>query len=223
MSRLGKQERFVKTILEWFNGNKRTFPWRGETDPYRILIVELLLRKTTAKQVSDIYDSFFKAFPSLQELAKVRKSEIAEAIRPLGLQNQRAESLHKIAITLAASGEIPKEEHELLALPGVGQYCADAVRCFAFGKEIPIVDRNVIRIIDRVFATLPPHMSHLGEAAAKAVRDFIQESSLPQGSPRSFNLALLDFAAEICKAKNPQCSVCPLDDLCTFYHTQFQA
>jgi A/G-specific adenine glycosylase len=215
MPRLSREKKFVQRILIWFRSNERIFPWRKTTDPYKILVVEHLLRKTTAKQVSDIYDAFFTAFPDLKTLSEAPKSKISSIIRPLGLQNQRSKSLHQIAIKLASSGKVPLNEDELMALPGIGQYGADAVRCLAYAEVTPMVDRNVVRVIDRVFSILGPGMNPLSETAAKAVRDFVKRNLL-NNNTREFNLALLDFAAKICKAKNPLCSICPQKSLCNW-------
>lgn len=207
---------FVEKILVWFNENRRKFPWRNTRDPYRILVTEHLLRKTTAKQVSDIYETFFTMFPSYVELAVSPKNKIKEIIRPLGLQNQRTQLLSELSAQLVELGGIPKQESELLTLPGVGQYCTDAVRCLAYGKDVPMVDRNVVRLIGRVFPILSEKGKTSSEKATKTVRSFI-EGFLPKGNSKSFNLALLDFAAAICKAINPLCSLCPLEDSCNLH------
>jgi len=218
MAALNKEERFTQRLLEWFNVNKRTFPWRKTTNPYKILVAELLLRKTTANQVNNIYNKFFRAFPSSNELSRATESEIAKIIRPLGLQNQRARSLHKISVELVASGGVPEEEDKLISLPGVGQYCSDAVRCLAYGYVTPMVDRNVVRVVDRVFSVLPSRMNPLGETAAKSVREFTKRSLLLMSrESRTLNLALLDFASKVCKANNPLCPSCPLEDLCDWH------
>jgi len=219
MPYLSKEERFAQRILLWFSGNERIFPWRETTDPYRILVVENLLRKTTAKQVRSLYETFFLAFPNPQELASAHMAEIANIIKPLGLQNQRSLSLYTIAKKVVEIGRVPNKEEELLSLPGVGQYIADAVRCLAYGEVTPMVDRNVVRVIDRVFSVLPSRMNPLSEVAAKAVREFIK-GFLPRNRSRSFNLALLDFAAGVCRAKNPLCSNCPQKDICDWHSSR---
>lgn len=210
-----KERLFVKRILVWFSGNKRTFPWRKTSDPYKILITEHLLRKTTAKQVKDIYEAFFVDFPNFTSLAESPKDRIIDIIRPLGLQNQRAELLQKTATRLVELEGVPNEEKQLLELPGVGQYCADAVRCLAYDEDMPMVDRNVIRVINRIFCILPQGVNPSSEKAARFARNFVREF-LPRGNSKSFNLALLDFAAIVCKAKNPLCSSCPQKDLCNW-------
>ena len=215
MRPLSKEEKFVEIILTWFSNNKRIFPWRKIQDPYKILVTEQLLRKTTAKQVNDIYETFFAAFPSFAELAQFPKDKIKSIIRPLGLQNQRAELLHEISAKLVELGGVPKEEDQLLSLPGVGQYCTDALRCLAYGQDVPMVDRNVVRLIDRVFSILPRDVNPLSEKAAKTCRNFVKEF-LPKGYSKSFNLALLDFAASLCLATKPKCAICPVLNICDY-------
>jgi A/G-specific adenine glycosylase len=177
----------------------------------------ILLRKTTAKQVNDIYEIFYRNFPTPNSLARASRDKIRSIIRPLGLQNQRAKLLRELSVRLVELEEVPTDEKGLSSLPGVGQYSADAVRCLAFGEDVPMVDRNVVRVIDRVFSILPPGENKLNEKNVGITRDFIR-TFLPKGSSRTFNLALLDFAAIVCKAKNPKCAYCSLNDLCNWYH-----
>lgn len=178
-------------------------------------MTEQLLRKTTAKQVNDLYEKFFAVFPSFVELAQSPKGKIKNIIRPLGLQNQRAELLHVISTRLVELERVPKEENQLLSLPGVGQYCADALRCLAFGEDVPMVDRNVVRVINRVFSVLPRDVNPLSEKAAKTCRSFVEEL-LPKGNSKSYNLGLLDFAASICLATKPKCAICPVLSICNY-------
>jgi len=217
MQHLRRKDKFVKRILKWFDENKRDFPWRNTKEPYKILVTEQLLRKTTAKQVNDIYEIFYKNFPTPNALARTPKDKIRSLIRPLGLQNQRVKLLRELSVRLVELEEVPTDEQGLLSLPGVGQYSADAVRCLAFGEDVPMVDRNVVRVINRFFSILPPRENKLNEKNVGITRDFIGRF-LPKGSSRAFNLALLDFAAIVCKAKNPKCTHCPLNDLCNWYH-----
>jgi A/G-specific adenine glycosylase len=133
----------------------------------------------------------------------------------LGLQNQRAEQLHEIACRLVELGGVPKMENELTNMPGIGQYCSDAVRCQAYGEDLPMVDRNAVRVIDRVFSILSRNESPLSEKAAKIVRDFVK-NLLPSGSSKEFNIALLDFGALVCRSRKPTCLSCPQNAICNW-------
>lgn len=211
-----KANTFVSIILEWLSDNQRDFPWRKTSDPYKILITEHLLRKTTAKQVKNIYEQFFTAFPGFVELFEAPKGKIIDIIRSLGLQNQRAQLLHRISGALVELREVPRKESALMNLQGIGQYCSDGVRCMAYGEDVPMVDRNTVRVIDRFFSVLSRNESALSEKAAKTIRGFVK-TFLPSGNSKAFNLALLDFAALVCRARKPICNSCPLNDLCCWY------
>lgn len=210
-----KAKAFVNKMLDWFSDNQRDFPWRKTSDPYKILITEHLLRKTTAKQVKNIYEHFFTAFPGFVELFEAPKSKIIDIIRSLGLQNQRAQLLHRISRELVELKEVPRKESKLMNLQGIGQYCSDAARCLAYGEDVPMVDRNTVRVTDRFFSVLSRNESALSEKAAKTIRDFIK-TFLPSGNSKAFNLALLDFAALVCRARKPICANCPQSDFCHY-------
>jgi len=209
----GKSRLFVERLLAWWESNKQQFPWRKESDPYRILIAEMLLRKTTARQVATIYKDFLRFFPDPKSLAEASIESLEIILKPLGMYKVRARILKDLGRVLVTkfSGYVPRSKHELLSLPGVSEYTANAVLCFAYNKEVPLVDTNVIRILYRVFVL---------KSDRKRAKDdpkiwrFVQEI-LPKGRARDFNLALIDFAHKICRPKNPICSSCIMLDICS--------
>lgn len=205
---------FQKRLLEWYQDNRRTFSWRETRNPYCILLSEVLLQKTNAQKVQDVYDKIVSRYPTLEELAKSRAEELTEMLMPLGLQQKRSSRLRSIAGILVeeSNGEVPRGRDELLALPGVGDYVANAVLCLAYGEELPLLDTNIIRILQRVFnmrslKSRPRTDSTLWAAAREMI---------PEGKAREFNLGMLDFAAQVCTARNPKCSECTVSDLCQF-------
>jgi len=208
------KEKFAELLLEWWKFNKRDFPWRRTNDPYVVLISEMLLRKTTAKQVNAIFEKFFAKFPNVKMLAEGRVEEIEEIIKPLGMEHKRAVLLKNLSNELLKSygGIVPASQDELLRLPGVGRYSANAVLCFAYGKDAPLVDVNAIRVFQRVFSF---------KSQKRRVKDdttfweFVA-GTIPRGRAREFNLAVIDFAHEVCKPKKPGCTVCPLRVICKF-------
>jgi A/G-specific adenine glycosylase len=210
-----KRCRFAENLIFWHRTNNASFPWREEKDPYKILVSEILLRKTTRKQVKEIFPCFFQKYPRFSVLAEAPLVEIDEAIRPLGMEHKRAQLLKELAgrIMSERGGAVPTTEKDLLALPGVGRYAANAVLCFAGGKDAPLVDTNAIRVIQRVFSF---------KAKKKRARtdpevwEFVS-SLVPPGKGRVFNLALLDFAAAVCMSRNPKCGSCPNDAICDYY------
>lgn len=202
-------------LLEWWEKNKRRFPWRRRKQPYTVLIAEMLLRKTTAKQVMKMYSSFLKQYPTPKALSEADDNELRKILSPLGMEYRRAGLFIKFgrAVMEDYKGKIPSSDKELIKLPGVGLYAANAVLIFSHNKNVPMVDTNFIRIIKRVF--------DLTSSKARARNDtriweFAGEL-VPNGKSREFNLAVLDFAAVICKQRNPKCGICPLIAICAFY------
>jgi A/G-specific adenine glycosylase len=203
---------FSQRLLKWFEVNKRNFSWRKTRDPFKILVAEILLRKTDAPKVESVYENFIEKFPGPETIANASFPQLEACLKPLGLYRKRARELKSLAESLVQKygGQVPSLKEELLSLPGVGDYTANAVLCFAFGANVPLLDTNLIRVLRRVFG----HASLKARARTDRQLWAIAESMVPQGKAREFNLAVLDFAALVCKAKNPRCSVCPLNDMC---------
>ena len=199
---------FRSDLLSWAYDNLRAFLWRETTDPYEILIAEILLQKTEAEKVEPVYREFLSTYPSLNELAAADREELANIIYSLGLQNQRSKALISIGETLQGDG-VPNDTNRLLELPYVGRYAANATLCFAFGEPRPIVDANVVRVYNRIFDT---DFDYRDEEAWE-----FAEKVLPEAYAWEFNLAILDFAAAICRPKTPRCEECFFTDQCSYY------
>lgn len=204
-------EEFRSDLLSWAYDNLRTFPWRETDDPYEILIAEILLQKTAAEKVEPVYREFLSTYPSLDELAAADREELADIIYSLGLQNQRSKALISIGETLQGDG-VPDDTDRLLKLPYVGRYAANATLCFAFGEPRPIVDANVVRVYTRIFDT---DFDYRDEEAWE-----FAENVLPEAYAWEFNLAILDFAAAICRPKTPRCEECFFTDQCSYYRSR---
>lgn len=120
-------------LLSWSAGNLRQFPWRETRDPYEVLVAEILLQRTFAGKVEPVYVLLIERYPTVDELGEAEAEDVAEILEPLGLQNKRGRALVRIGNSLAESG-VPEEETELLELPFVGKYAANATLCFAFDR-----------------------------------------------------------------------------------------
>lgn len=214
-----KIDRSVESLLEWHTSNNRNyFFWRKTKNPYHILVAELMLQKTTAKQVQGLIESFLEKFPSVLDLENARIEDIKELITPLGMEHRRARVLKSLAEVIVEKheGEIPNSEKELLALPGIGQYIANSVLCLAFGRETPLVDTNIVRILERVFSI----KSERARARTDSmIWDFVKQMT-PSGKSRDVNLALLDLGALVCRHGTPKCKVCPISKFCDYYLLQ---
>lgn len=201
---------FRSALRKWREDNLRSFSWRNTSDPYEILVAEILLQKTAAEKVEPIYDEFLETYPTLNDLAEAESETLGQIIYSLGLQNQRGKALIEIGSELRDRG-VPASEEELLDFPYVGRYAANATLCFAFDEPRAIVDANVVRVYNRFFGTNFEYRDD--EAWRFAAR------VLPKNDAQEFNLALLDFGAEICTPTSPRCEDCLLSGGCEFYQT----
>lgn len=197
-------------LLIWWNSNKRVFPWRLESSPYKILIAEIMLHRTKAEQVEGTFMKFVSKFPDLASFLESNKKEIKEIMTPLGL-NWRTEYLVKLAgaIKRDSHGIIPADKKELITLPGIGDYIASAIRCFGFGYSEILVDTNTSRIISRFFG-----LSSKGERRRNPEVREKYLSIMNHKKPQYFNYALIDLGAKVCKSKIPNCINCTLNKLC---------
>jgi A/G-specific adenine glycosylase len=206
-----KRPMLVRAILRWYSRQGRTLPWRNITNPYRILVSEVMLQQTQVSRVREKYPVFLHRFPSIKKLATAKQREVVIAWRGMGYNN-RAVRLHRLAktVVLKYGGTLPSSFEELIALPGIGRYTAHALLASAFRKDVPIVDVNVQRLFSRVFwrmkttADMKP-VNEIWELAGELV---------PKQRAYDWNQALMDLGATICTARSPQCSACPLAELC---------
>ena len=214
-----KQAAFTARVLGWFADNARAFPWRAATTPYEIAVAEALLQKTAAVNVVPVFEVFIRAYPTVAHLAAAQIEEVRELLRPLGLP-RRGELLLQLARDVVAQhgGEFPRTEAELRRLPGVGPYGAGAIAALAFGQRAPMIDINVMRVLNRVFSfPVAPR-----NAPPRRLREFTLSLS-PPGREVEFNLAMLDFAALICRARDPRHALCPLRNICDYHQAVQQA
>ncbi len=208
---------FNENIVKWGKSNLRDFPWRKNITPYRILIGELLLQRTTSKQVDDVFNEFIDEYPIPKDLAESDVDKILEIIKPLGLY-RRANALFKLANQLENEhlGVIPKNYTDLIKLFGVGKYIANTVLCFSFNERVPIVDTNVIRIFKRFF-NFKSDKKYI--ESDKKIWEFA-ESLLPKNDCRLYNYSLLDFGNLVCRPKNPECQDCIIREKCVYYNNK---
>jgi len=205
---------FRRRLLHWYRRNGRDLPWRRTSDPYHILVSEMMLQQTQVDRVLPKYHEWLEKYPSLEALATADEAGVAEAWRPLGY-NIRPRRLQSIARESVAryGGSLPSDEATLLSFKGIGAYTAGAVMSFAFGQRAAILDTNVARVLFRVFIGK-------GDPKAHAMRRHLWEVSrtvLPRRHVFDFNQALMDFGATLCTARKPDCPRCPLKANCAAY------
>ena len=198
-----------KKLLEWGRVNYRPYPWRENRSPYSVLVSEVLLRRTTATAVASIYEGFLEHYPDITSLIDADRDEVEMLLSRIGYHRLRAEILIQMAKYIQAKhgGQVPDEKSDLLEIPHVGQYTANAV--LSFGYDIPstMVDSNIERVILRIFS------KHLPNKTPSTVRS-IAELMAPDAENQRYHFALLDLGALKCRYDAARCESCPLPDLC---------
>jgi len=199
---------FTRDLLRWGRANRRDFPWRSETDPFRILVAEVLLQRSRGTTVAKVYEALFARWPDAEALAGARVPSIRSVIRPLGLV-RRAETLRDLARAVVDLGAVPKSVEGLLELPGVGPYAAHATLAVAFGRPVPTVDGVTARVYRRYFGLT-------GERPASNDSELwtLVEAVTPRRHVREWNWSVLDLAATTCLPRVPRCQGCPLAGSC---------
>jgi A/G-specific adenine glycosylase len=210
----GEARTFQNRLLAWYRRHGRDLPWRNTTDPYNILVSEIMLQQTQVERVIPKYHEFLSKYPTVEDLASSAVDDVTRTWYPLGY-NIRPVRLHGIAREAVAryGGTIPSSEEDLLSMKGIGRYTAGAVRSFAFGIDAPILDTNVARVLSRVF--LPAADPKRGADRTKLWS--LSEALIPRGKGYDFNQALMDFGATVCVARKPACPTCTMRTICKTY------
>lgn len=199
---------FAAKLLAWYAQHKRDLPWRRDArDPYRVWIAETLLQQTQVATVIPYYERFLARFPTVRALASASLDDVLKVWEGAGYY-ARARNLHRAAREIVAryDGEIPSTVDALLTLPGIGRYTAGALASIAFGRDAPVVDGNVTRVLCRYFKIAREPSS------APAQKELWQraEQLVPRGRAGEFNQALMELGATVCAPRQPQCDTCPL-------------
>lgn len=201
---------FRKILIAWGEEHFRPFPWRFTEDPYRILIAEVMLHRTQAIQVVPVYKGFIERYPHILALAGATTEDLHEILSSLGLR-WRINLLEEMAADIMArfGGQVPREKKELLSLPGVSDYIASAVRCFAWNLPEPLIDTNTVRIAGRLCGLEIKDSSRRNRRFRMIIQELVDHEQ-----PRNFNYALLDLANHVCAKKKLGCVECPVFKYC---------
>ena len=201
-------------LLPWYREHRRDLAFRRTRDPYAILVAEVLLQRTRVVSGLPYFERFIARFPTVVDLASAPEEEVLRAWEGLGFYG-RARNLHRAAKAVVAGhgGSIPASFSELRELPGIGDYTAGAVASIAFGERVPAVDGNAIRVLARVFR-LAGDLSR-GEPRRRLIG--IAADLVPAAEPGTYNQAVMELGATVCRPKAPRCPVCPLQRLCGAY------
>lgn len=203
---------FTKTLLLWYNENKRDLPWRKSRDPYKIWLSEIMLQQTRVETVIEKYGSFLSRFPTLKSLIESEEDEVLKLWEGLGYYS-RALNLRKAAKQIQQMGYFPSNKQELKKLSGIGEYTSGAIASIAFGEKVPAVDGNVYRVLSRYFG-IDKNISQ-----SKTQKEFYKlvDSLLPEDRPGDFNQALMDFGSMVCSPKSADCLMCIFKNGCEAY------
>lgn len=208
---------FTVKLIEWNNEhNHRSMPWKGEKDPYKIWLSEIILQQTRVEQGWEYYLKFISTFPTIHDLANAPEQSVFKLWEGLGYYT-RCKNLHATAklISKTYHGQFPSNYNDILSLKGIGPYTAAAIASFAFDLPYAVVDGNVQRVLSRYFGINTPIDSPAGKELYRQLAD----SLLDKDQPGIFNQAMMDFGATICKPRNPLCSICVQREDCqAFLH-----
>jgi A/G-specific adenine glycosylase len=195
-------------LLAWYRHRRTAYPWRGDRDPYRVLVSEVMLQQTQAQRVVPAFNAFLERFPSVRALAAAPRAEVVRAWGNLGY-NRRAVALSEAARAIVQDhgGRIPDDPAVLRVLPGIGPYTASAIAALAYGRPTPALDVNVRRVVARARLGSDPEESRPADVA-RAAREWLDGTD-----PADWHQAVMDLGRVVCRPV-PRCPACPLEAAC---------
>lgn len=199
-----------KRLAEWFEGERRSFPWREGLTPWGTFLAEMLLRRTRADQVARNLPAVLDRYPGPKEMAEASVEELQDALRPFGLY-WRARTLHAAAakLVLERSATVPSTAEALMTLPGVGPYVAASTAAAVGDTDVLLVDTNTVRVATRVAGCFRRGDIRRKQDVNQAIADL-----LGGPAPASAWWSVLDLAAAVCVPHQPSCPACPIRELC---------
>lgn len=201
--------RVRRALLAWYAVEHRHFPWRRTSDPWAVLVSEVMLQQTQASRVAQRFPPFLDRFPTVAAMAAASEADVLGAWSGLGY-NRRALALRRAAVVIARDGW-PREVDELHRLPGIGPYTARAVASLAFGEPVGVVDTNVRRWLVRRFGlrgdARPTDLQALADRLARSGGGAAAETA-------AWTHATMEFGGRICTSRAPRCDACPIAPGC---------
>lgn len=213
---MNSKKLFREILMKWHGEeNKRSMPWKGEKDPYKVWLSEIILQQTRVEQGWDYYEKFISHYPTVNHLANAKDEAVFKLWEGLGYYTRCKNLLHTARfIQTAYAGRFPSSYDAILQLKGVGAYTASAVASFCFNLPHAVVDGNVLRILSRYFGIELPVDSTEG----KKYFSQLAQDCLHTEAPGLYNQAIMDFGATVCKPL-PACKQCPFNKKCVAYTT----
>jgi len=213
---MNNKKTFRDILLKWHREeNKRSMPWKGEKDPYKVWLSEIILQQTRVEQGWNYYEKFISHYPTVTQLAHAKDEAVFKLWEGLGYYTRCKNLLHTARfIDTTYNGKFPSTYNEILSLKGIGAYTASAIASFCFNLPHAVVDGNVLRILSRYFGIDLPADSTQG----KKYFAQLAEECLDAKEPGRYNQAIMDFGATVCKPL-PACKECPLNKKCIAFTT----
>ena len=205
-------KKIVQPLLDWYDANARILPWREQPEPYRVWLSEIMLQQTRVEAVKPYFERFLAALPTIRSLAEAPEDRLMKLWEGLGYYN-RARNLQKAArmILERHNGMFPSDFEEILALPGIGEYTAGAISSIAFGRPVPAVDGNVLRVMSRLLESA----EDIAQPAVKVNITHALKQIYPEQRCGDFTQSLMELGATVCLPNGkPKCRECPLAELC---------
>lgn len=202
---------FTEALLQWNRtGNHRQMPWKGEKDPYKIWLSEIILQQTRVEQGLKYYERFVQTFPTVRHLAEAPDQQVFKLWEGLGYYS-RCKNLLETARYIARelNGVFPDKYEDILKLKGIGSYTAAAIASFAFNQPYAVLDGNVFRVLARIYDLEEP----IDTTNGKKTFAQLAQLQLSKHQPGTYNQAIMDFGAMICKPF-PECAACYFNEHC---------
>ncbi len=204
-------EAFQNDLVQWFQEEQRNLPWRKDNDAYRVWVSEVMLQQTRVDTVIPYYNRFLEKFPTIESFADADEESILKIWEGLGYYS-RVRNLHTAVKEVVAKygGKVPDTKEEISKLKGVGPYTAGAVLSIAYGKPVPAVDGNVMRVLSRLLLLT----DDIAKPASRKIFEEAVEELMYHDHPSHFNQALMELGALICTPSSPACLLCPVREHC---------
>ncbi len=206
--------------MDWYAGHARPLPWRDPScSPWGVLVSEVMSQQTPVARVAPVWREWLERWPTPAALAAASPADVVRAWKRLGYP-RRALRLREaaIAITDRHGGEVPATEEDLRGLPGVGEYTAAAVTAFGFGRRSVVIDTNVRRVLVRTLEARAQAAPALTAGERALATTMVPEDPV---AAATWNVAVMEFGAVVCRARAPACDGCPVFAACGWARAGF--
>lgn len=211
---------FQHDLIDWYEKEQRTLPWRENQDPYRVWVSEVMLQQTRVDTVIPYFNRFMEQFPTVKDLALADEEKVMKAWEGLGyysrVRNLQANFVKEVYESY--DGIVPNTKEQFSKLKGVGPYTSGAVLSIAYNKPYPAVDGNVMRVISRILSI----WDDIAKPKTRNIFEFAVDQLISREKPSEFNQGLMELGALICTPTSPACLICPVNMHCSAFEEGVQ-